>query len=230
MKAKQHISFYQWCIDNDRKILLDEWDNVKNNSSPNEFSYGSNKKVWWICSKCGNEFQATIKNRKSGTGCKLCGFKKISNTLSKRIYNDSLKNKYPKLIKEWDFRKNKDIKPDEIAPYSEKKVWWVCSKGHSYSKKIYERTKKKSGCPYCSGKRVLEGFNDLKTTNPKLAKEWHQTKNKNKPTQFTQYSNKKVWWKCAKGHEWYASINNRTHLNRGCPYCYSPFKVKSKFR
>ena len=32
-------------------------------------------------------------------------------------------------------------------------------------------------------------------------------------------SNKKVWWKCVKGHEWIASINDRSRGN-GCPFCY----------
>lgn len=31
-------------------------------------------------------------------------------------------------------------------------------------------------------------------------------------------SNKKVWWKCEKGHEWEAVIKGRSHGN-GCPYC-----------
>ena len=31
-------------------------------------------------------------------------------------------------------------------------------------------------------------------------------------------TNKTVWWKCNKGHEWDANINNRSQGN-GCPYC-----------
>lgn len=33
------------------------------------------------------------------------------------------------------------------------------------------------------------------------------------------HSNKKVWWKCKHGHEWLATVNNRSTLGRGCPYC-----------
>ena len=62
------------------------------------------------------------------------------------------------------------------------------------------------------------GYNDLKTTNPKLASEWNYTKNNNlKPEMFTSGSSKKVWWKCSKGHEWEAIIGSRT--SHGCPYC-----------
>ena len=35
---------------------------------------------------------------------------------------------------------------------------------------------------------------------------------------FTANSNKKVWWKCIKGHEWEAIIANR-NKGKKCPYC-----------
>jgi len=53
--------------------------------------------------------------------------------------------------------------------------------------------------------------------------EWHPTKNNGlKPEDFSNYSHKKVWWKCPKGedHEWETSINNRTKpKGTGCPFC-----------
>ena len=51
---------------------------------------------------------------------------------------------------------------------------------------------------------------NLKTINPKLAKEWHPTKNGYlTPKDFTPGSSKKVYWLCEKGHDWDASVNNR---------------------
>lgn len=52
--------------------LLKEWNYKKNEIDPHNISYGTNKKVWWKCSKCGNEWQATVYNRFYGTGCPLC--------------------------------------------------------------------------------------------------------------------------------------------------------------
>ena len=76
------------------------------------------------------------------------------------------------------------------------------------------------GCNICSGNVVKKGVNDLATTHPKLAKEWHPTKNGDlKPTQVSFGCNKKVWWQCEKGHEWNAEIGNRTNVNSNCPYC-----------
>ena len=43
--------------------LLKEWDYEKNNVLgifPNKFSYGSRKKVWWICPNCEYEYQQSI--------------------------------------------------------------------------------------------------------------------------------------------------------------------------
>ncbi|GAG64477.1 unnamed protein product [marine sediment metagenome] len=57
---------------------------------------------------------------------------------------------------------------------------------------------------------------------PKIAKEWHPTKNDSlKPEDITAGSEKKFWWKCPEelDHEWEASVRNRTHNKSGCPYC-----------
>lgn len=34
-----------------------------------------------------------------------------------------------------------------------------------------------SGCPYCAGRKVLPGFNDLETLYPDVAAQWHREKN-----------------------------------------------------
>lgn len=52
-----------------------------------------------------------------------------------------------------------------------------------------------------------------------LQKEWNNNKNGlMHPDMFSANSNKKVWWRCEKGHEWQARISNRT-AGTGCPYC-----------
>lgn len=76
-----------------------------------------------------------------------------------------------------------------------------------------------AGCPYCNGKRVLKGFNDLQTVNPTLALEWNYEKNCLSPDEVLPSSNKKVWWRCKRNHEWEANINNRNRKHYGCPIC-----------
>ena len=66
--------------------------------------------------------------------------------------------------------------------------------------------------------RVTPEYN-LAVINPTLAKQWHPNKNRNlTPHDVTPYSDKKVWWICERGHEWEASLSNRSK-GYGCPYC-----------
>lgn len=75
------------------------------------------------------------------------------------------------------------------------------------------------GCPYCTSRKLLQGFNDLATKNPKLAKEWNYKRNGNiTPSDIFPNSIKKYWWICSKGHEWEATAVGRNNGNN-CPYC-----------
>jgi hypothetical protein len=61
----------------------------------------------------------------------------------------------------------------------------------------------------------MAGFNDLATTHPELAAEafgWD-------PSSITFGSIGKRWWKCANDHQYIASVNSRSHMKSGCPYC-----------
>src|SRR6266851_5304847 len=70
--------------------------------------------------------------------------------------------------------------------------------------------------PRSKGKRLTE---PLSVTHPQLAAEWHPTKNGElRAENVTAGSSRKVWWQCQAGHEWLATLNNRTN-GRGCPYC-----------
>jgi hypothetical protein len=124
----------------------------------------------------------------------------------------------PQLSSEWHLTKNGVLTPFDFVPASNKKVWWLGKCGHEWETVISSRNKG-VGCPYCAGKKVLCGYNDLKTINPQLAEQWHPTKNGQlKPSDVTRSSNKKVWWMCSQGHEWGATVNKRS-AGRNCPYC-----------
>ncbi len=77
---------------------------------------------------------------------------------------------YPHLVKEWHPTMNGDLTPEDITHGSKKKVWWLCSKGHSFDSMPNSRTSRKTGCPYCSGRRVGED-NNLLHLFPEIAKE-----------------------------------------------------------
>lgn len=126
--------------------------------------------------------------------------------------NDLL-SQYPACINEWDFSKNHPLSPDAVVAGSSKKVWWICCKGHSYEQSINLHVGRGYGCPYCSHRKVLTGYNDLETLFPDIATEWHPYKNTElKPSSITAYSKKKVWWLCSRGHSYEQTVERRTRV------------------
>ena len=197
--------------------LLEEWDWEKNKEIANPFEIGctSTKKVWWKCGKCGYEWQATINNRHNGRGCPYCAKNVVWSG-----HND-LATLYPELLKDWDYLENKELDPTKISTTSKKKAWWRCHVcDFHWLAEIGSRAAGGNGCPYCSGKALWIGHNDLETTNPELVLEWDYEKNKELlPTMVTAGSQKKVWWKCKVcGHQWFASVSSRSR-GTGCPEC-----------
>ena len=127
---------------------------------------------------------------------------------------------FPDIAKQWHPTENGTLRPEEVTPYSNKKAWWLCEQGHDYQSAISDRAKGK-GCPYCAGRKIWIGFNDLATREPDLAKQWQQELNGElTPQMVTPGSNKTVWWQCSVGHIWKAVVSSRTgKRRRGCPVC-----------
>jgi very-short-patch-repair endonuclease/predicted pyridoxine 5'-phosphate oxidase superfamily flavin-nucleotide-binding protein len=340
------------CLQTINPTLAKEWHSKKNNRlTPKNVTAGSNKKVWWQCSK-GHEWEAKVYDRNRGNGCPYCIGKKVN-------YDNCLQIINPNLAKEWHPTKNGSLTPKDVTAFSNKKIWWHCSRGHEWETTVYHRNKG-SDCPYCHSQtsllelrvftemkflfhdaehrkkingvecdvflpslnlaieidgayyhknkyeqdkkknNILKKANvdlirirekelskvsshdillktkkiefslfhnlikqiillrtvdykvrkriqdyltkaefvnnqefiriwnmlpspfpelSLNTLNPRLAKEWHSTKNGNlKPIDVTEFSGKKVWWQCLKGHEWESTVNNRSS-GFNCPYC-----------
>lgn len=194
-----------------RPHLCAEWSEKNLPLTPEEVSYGSNKQYWWK-GTCGHEWQTSAKARASGEGCPICSGARIIAGI-----ND-FETMFADIALEWSDR-NLPLKPSMVRPATHKKVWWKCKEGHEWQASVKSRTLNKTGCPYCSHNKVLPGFNDLESQFPEVAKEWHDEKNGSLlPTQVTAFSNKRVWWKCKEGHEWYTHISTRSDGSR-CPYC-----------
>lgn len=176
----------------------DGWD-------PREVAGKSKKKLLWKCSQ-GHTWLAKVSNRAKGTGCPVCTGKRVL-----KGEND-LATQFPEVAKEaygWD--------PSTVTAKSNKTVEWKCALNHTWRTAVHHRTgQDATGCPYCAGKKVLEGFNDLLSQFPKLAEEadgWD-------PSKVTAGSGRKFPWKCPKGHSYAATVNNRTPpLEQGCPVC-----------
>lgn len=195
--------------------LLNEWDYDKNRKiMPTAISYGSKIRVWWIC-PLNHSYKAPVSNRTNvnmPTACPICAGQKILSG-----YND-LATKRPDLMREWNFELN-ELNPRIISPNSSKKVNWICPKGHHYTASITKRNYGRK-CPVCAGKQINVGVNDLASRQPKLVEEWDYEKNSKLPTEYTEHSNKKVFWKCKFcNYSWQAEINQRVQGKYKCPKC-----------
>lgn len=187
----------------------------ENTIRPQQVTAGSHRKVKWHCDK-GHEWDAIVSSVVlDGCGCPYCAGKRA-------IPGETdLATLRPDLMEQWDFEKN-TIDPRETTVAAHDKVWWKCELGHSYEAVVFSRTREKgSGCPYCTGRKVLAGFNDLATLKPKVAEEWYQTLNGHlRPENVSIGSNQKVWWHCRAGHVWRAAVYSRTRKRgAGCPVC-----------
>jgi len=199
-----------------------EWHPSKNGVlTPHKVFAGSHTKVWWKCSTCDHEWETKINTRTRGSGCPICGKKiQIKGKIQTQIASvGSLADNYPELAAEWHPTKNGSLLPSEVTPFSGNKAWWICEKGHEWESLVSRRSSG-AGCPYCSGRRAIPGETDLATTNPRLAAEWHPSKNEGiSPSSVKANSGKDAWWLCSTcGHEWKARIVRRNH-GAGCPQC-----------
>ena len=124
--------------------IAKEWHPTKNEITPDKITYGSQYRVWWMC-KNGHEWDEIIAERTiKNTGCPICSNRRINNDNNFAII-------CPKLLKEWNFKKNTDVSPYNIAPGARDRVWWICKKDHEWYARISARTGgNKTGCPMCS--------------------------------------------------------------------------------
>jgi glutaredoxin len=120
-----------------------EWNFDRNSDlGPDQIVAGSGRAVWWRCSK-GHEWESSPGYRtRTQTGCPFCSNRRVAKS-------NSLASEFPALLTEWNHEKN-DKDPSTIAPRSDYKAWWTCSKcGHEWQARVYSRAQGR-GCIKCS--------------------------------------------------------------------------------
>lgn len=204
--------------------LTSEWDYDKNgNLSPQNFTVGSNKKVWWRCPRCNSSYLTSISHKVNGTNCPYCAGKQVNET-------NNLLNMFPELKNQWDYKKNGDVIPEQVYYSSRLQAWWICeSCGKSYKMavcaKIKAKTAKCNGCMHLhigdkNRQIAVKREGCLSDLHPDFLDEWNYDKNTTiSPNEVSLKSGIKVWWQCNKcGYEWETSIYNR-FCGTGCPIC-----------
>jgi len=210
--------------------VVKQWHPTKNGTlKPENFSFGSGEKVWWLCDKtcdygCKHEWETTIASRCSGRGCPYCSNHKIC------IHN-SIIYSHPYIVKQWHPTKNGTLNPEKFSYASNKKFWWLCDKTcdygckHEWEISLNARTgNNESNCPYCAKQKICE-HKSILFLYPEIAKQLHPNKNDHlTPNQLSVSNGKKVWWLCEKTcdygckHEWQTTTASRTS-GGGCPHC-----------
>jgi hypothetical protein len=202
--------------------LLRDWHSEKNGDlAPEQFSLGSNRRIWWTCAVATDHiWAAPIANRTRGAGCPFCANQRVARS-------NSLATLSPAVARQWHPTRNRPLMPSEVTPGSGRKVWWVCPEvtRHEWRAAVVRRTQGQ-GCPFCAGRRepgqpatALRRASLARRT--KLLREWHPTKNGTlAPRNLSAGSGRKVWWLClgSPDHEWEAPVSARTKGN-GCPFC-----------
>ena len=135
----------------------------------------------------------------------------------------------PDMIKEWSDKN--EYSPYDYAPYSNKKVLWVCLIHGDYYQRISHRSLGQ-GCCLCGRNRsskklsTPKPFHSLGDLYPNLLKEY-SPKNTRNPYSLNPGNKYKAIWVCKEGHEWEASIASRTGGKRsGCKKCGSISSAK----
>ena len=207
-------SLQDYCIRTGALHLLAEWDSVANGTrTPETISYGSKQRVHWRCAR-GHTWEAAVCTRTSHhSGCPVCSGRQVETGV-----ND-LATTHPALARQWHPEKNSPLTPQAVSAGSTRRVWWQCAQGHTWQATVKSRALGGAGCPVCAGRQVEPGVNDLATTHPDIAAQWHPEKNGPlTPRDVSAGSKRQVWWQCSQGHVWQARIASRV-AGRGCPVC-----------
>jgi translation initiation factor IF-1 len=208
--------------------IAEEWHNDNLPLLPEYFTPKSHKKIIWQCI-LGHIYVASIAHRTNGTGCPKCAkHDRAESTIKAAIIRSGILSEvHPRLMKEWDYNKNKNLNPSELSPGSKRKVWWKCKNGHEWFATIVNRTKG-ANCEICSYKSrgasisnaAVNRSGSLIQAFPEFDSIWDYTKNGNlQPSSVSPSSAKLAHWKCKNGHSYQTKICVRVRMKH-CPICY----------
>lgn len=123
--------------------LVPEWNTELNTLTPSDVSPGTPKVVWWNCPAGHDPYEAQVARRHRGQGCPACGEERrraalIANNKQGPKPGNSLADKRPDLVPEWDTERNA-LTPEKVSAGSHKVVHWICPDGHRYERSVVQR-------------------------------------------------------------------------------------------
>ena len=193
------------------------WDSEQN-GAPDSLELQINKEYAWKCPVCGYRWTRRLGKERDSKGCPACLGKVVIPGWT------DLATCNPDIAEEWDYERNGNLTPSDIVSGSAKRVWWKCQKcGGEWQAPPVKRKIGKGSCPYCAGRKLKKGVNDLASQYPEVALDYLPELNGGIPADevIIKYGTK-VIWKChVCGHEWKNDVYNRTRAPKpsGCVKC-----------
>lgn len=173
----------------------------------------STKVAWWRCENGeSHSYQARFGHRIAGSGCGYCAGAKILHG-----FND-LSSRAPHLAHLLDGK----LHPhggEAIHYLSQGKLNFLCGAGHRWRTSPAQLANVKIPCPYCGGRKLLPGFNDLATTHPEMLTRWNYGENAIAPDEVMASSGRRVSWICVQGHSSIYPVSYRVKYPQGCKSC-----------
>jgi hypothetical protein len=203
------------CLARVRPDVAKLWHLTKNGAlTPWDVFPGSGRLVWWKCPRAPDHvWHGSIATR-ARHGCPFCKGRRV-------CASNSLANVAPSLAAQWHPRRNGKLRPVDVFHRANRVAWWNCgvAPDHEWHAVVADRRRSGAGCPFCAGRRVSV-TNSLAKLFPKVARQWHHARNHGvTPADVLAATRDLVWWRCALGHEWRASVRARTAGGKACPMC-----------
>jgi len=210
LNRKPKYSFYEWCIDNNRKDLLDRWDYDKNDFSPKDIAAKTEKLIWMKCPEGIHDSElhridALAYGKANNIHCDKC------DSFAQYII-DNYGSEYLDSI--WSDKNDKT--PWEYSRACNKNVWFRCldNPEHHYQRFIgtYIDTQ---NCPICE--KLSHSIGIVK---PKSVELWSDL-NETTPYDHSSCCQDIVYWKCENGiHDDYKiNIKSASDNDFTCPKC-----------
>lgn len=225
ISCRQCNSFEQWCINNNKKSVLELWDYELNKKTPLEVDYGTTVKYYFKCLREIHKSELKsincFTNGQAGSiRCNQC------NSFAQWGI-DNLGKDF--LEKYWDYDKN-TLNPFDISYACNTKVWIKCKE------KDYHGSYKITCSSFsCQGSRCSLCCNQHGKVHPKdslgqyitdnYGEEFLNTvwsdKNEKSAFEYTPMSNQNAWFKChIDKHEAYErEISSSVKYDFRCPEC-----------
>ncbi len=209
-------------------VLAAELHSARNGPlKPADLAVGSKRRVWWLCSTCGLEWQATVANRAlRGSGCPRCAVQQRRNKRSQVRPERSLAILRPDLYGELARARNGGIELETLGVGATRHVWWHCpSCGYEWAATPANRARG-TGCPACWSSRraalarIVQRERSLAAVHPELAAELMSDLNSGIDAErLGAGSDQRLWWRCGDcAHVWRARVADRS-AGSGCPAC-----------